>query len=240
MAELELLHREDDFPILRPIWRLAPSLVRDAQPETIRFRANETIWKAGDLPDRILILKSGWACRFRRLQEGSHQVLRFLIPGDTTPLISLARPEQPLAFWVRTITDVTAASFDRESFLRFMRESEEQNHAILGDICDQLTDMEHRLTDLGLRSAPSRAAQLLLDLEARLRARGLSTDGAFDFPVRQEDFARALGLTLVHANRTLVQLRRTGCIDYSRGVMTLLDIPALERIAADVTALLAR
>lgn len=230
----------EDFPILQPTYRLAPTLIGEAQPELVRFRANETIWKAGDVPDRILIFKSGWACRFHRLQEGSRQVLRFLIPGDTTPLISLVRPGQPLGFWVRTLTNVTAASFNRETFYRFMRENEEQNAAVLGDLCDQLTDMEHRVTDLGLRSAPSRVAQLLLDLESRLRARGLSHDRTFEFPVRQEDLARALGLTLVHANRTLVQLRRNGCIQYARGAMTLLDVPALERLAAEVTATFAR
>ncbi|MEZ5971413.1 MAG: Crp/Fnr family transcriptional regulator [Hyphomonadaceae bacterium] len=206
----------------------------------VRFRANDTIWRPEDVPDRILVIATGWAYRFHRLQEGSRQVLRFLIPGDVTPITTVVGDDEPLGFGVRAVTDLTAYSLEASRFRKLIFSSPKQRDALLHELCEQIRDLENRVTDLGLRSSPSRVARLLLDIEARLSARGLSVGHSFRFPVRQEDFARALGLTPVHANRTLVQMRRKGCIEYRRGVMTLLDMPALERLASEVTVTFAR
>lgn len=205
-----------------------------------RFKAGQTIWRAEDTPDHVLIICSGWAFRFRRLQEGSRQILRFLIPGDVTPLYAVAYPGRPLEFSVRAITDTTVCLIPIEQFRALVFSNPERRDALLHELCDQVVDLEHRVTDLGLRSAPSRVARLLLELEERLSVRGLAIESRFSFPVRQEDFSKALGLTLVHANRTLVHLRRNGLISYGRGEMALLDKPALHRLSSEVTTTFVR
>ena len=87
-----------------------------------------------------------------------------------------------------------------------------------------------RLADIGRRSALGRLAHLLLELESRLERKGLSKDGQFNFPVRQEHLADAVGLTTVYVNRTLDRLRRLGVIEYDRDVMRILDADKLRAI----------
>ena len=96
---------------------------------------------------------------------------------------------------------------------------------------DHLVSLNQRLVDIGRKSALGRVAQLILELENRLRKRGLSVDGRFEFPVRQEHLADALGLTTVYVNRTLDRLRKLELIEFKRNWMRISDIKALSRIA---------
>ena len=66
------------------------------------------------------------------------------------------------------------------------------------------------MVGLGRRSAYARIAHLLCEMGLRLQAVGLAQNGSYDLPVTQMELADALGLTTVHVNRTLQQLRRRG------------------------------
>lgn len=140
---------------------------------------------------------------------------------------------------MRAITDIAAIAIPLTELRRLLRHSEGLRAAFYEELCKQIGELEQRLTELGVCSATSRVAHLLLDIYTRLEARGLAPEASFDFPVRQEDFARALGLTPVHANRVLVQLRRSGWISYERGRMHLLNVQALKRLMSEPTVTLA-
>ncbi len=96
---------------------------------------------------------------------------------------------------------------------------------------EQVESVSQRLVDVGRRSALGRIAQFILQLELRLRSRQMSVDGSFDFPVRQEHMADALGLTTVYVNRTLDRLRRLEIIQFNRNRMTVRNFEALRDIA---------
>jgi CRP-like cAMP-binding protein len=70
-------------------------------------------------------------------------------------------------------------------------------------------------------------ASLFCELEYRLSARGLSVGGAFPLPMTQETIADAVGLSVVHVNRTLQQMRREGRIELGRGRLSMLDLAAV-------------
>ena len=96
-----------------------------------------------------------------------------------------------------------------------------------------VTNMYRRLTDVGCRSAAGRLAQLILELEFRLKQRMLTRGNVFDFPMRQEHLADALGLTTVYINRTLSSFRKGGVIELERQKMTIRDMGALRAIAEE-------
>lgn len=96
---------------------------------------------------------------------------------------------------------------------------------------DHMATLNQRLIDIGRKSAMGRLAQLILDLEMRLRRRGLSDDGKIEFPPRQEHLADALGLTTVYVNRTLDRLRKLDLIDFNRNFMIVKNFEGLSRIA---------
>lgn len=226
--------------LLSPLLAPAHHLLQSAAPTRVRLRARETIWRGGECADRALLIASGWAYRFHRLEDGSRQIVSFLLPGDVTPLAALVQPEAPVSYGVRTVTDVDAYSLDLAKVRALLLNSPRLMELLLQALLQQSEEVERRVTDLGVRSAPSRVAQLVLEIEAKLVSRGLARAHAFAFPIRQEDLARATGLTLVHLNRTLVQLRRHGYLDYSRGVMNILDPQGLRRLVAEVTTTFVR
>lgn len=201
----------------------------------VSFKCNETICRPSDAPSLIYVISSGWACRYRRLEDGSRQILRILIPGDLSSAVSLSEAGRALTFGIRAVSDVTASVIEAPRLRELIAPSAALRIALFEELCDEIHDLEQRLTDLGVCSAPSRIAQLLLDLHTRLSARGLVEGGAFQFPLRQEDLARAVGLTPVHVNRMLMQLRRLGWISYERGRMHLLNIDSLQKAAAEPT-----
>lgn len=79
---------------------------------------------------------------------------------------------------------------------------------------------------LGRQTAYERLANLFLELEYRLSARGLVTDGAFPMPLTQEMISDALGLSVVHVNRTVQEMRRQGVIALRHGRLAIRDMPA--------------
>jgi hypothetical protein len=82
---------------------------------------------------------------------------------------------------------------------------------------------------LGQRSAYARIAHLLCEMGQRLQVIGLAQNGSYDLPVTQTELADALGLTTVHVNLTLQQLRREGLITLKGGTVTLSDPEGLKR-----------
>jgi len=85
--------------------------------------------------------------------------------------------------------------------------------------------------NLGQRSAYERLAHLLVELYLRLKAVGRAEDGRCDFPLTQNDLADATGLTSVHVNRTLQELRRDGLIELERKQLQILDLERMMDIS---------
>ncbi|MDO8719855.1 MAG: helix-turn-helix domain-containing protein, partial [Polaromonas sp.] len=76
-----------------------------------------------------------------------------------------------------------------------------------------------------------RVAVLLMHLYRRMERIGLAEGGAIDFPLNQQHIADALGLSLVHTNKTLRRLQQLGLHELHNGRLRLLNPKALQRIA---------
>ncbi|TMV35704.1 Crp/Fnr family transcriptional regulator, partial [Thioclava sp. BHET1] len=87
------------------------------------------------------------------------------------------------------------------------------------------------LVSLGQRDAEQRLAWALLRIHQRLMATGTARRGAVPFPFRQQDLADALGLSLVHTNKTLTRLRQRGLVDWHDGMLRLPKPEAFAEIA---------
>jgi CRP-like cAMP-binding protein len=79
------------------------------------------------------------------------------------------------------------------------------------------------MVGIGRRSAFTRVAHLFCELIVRMQAVGLSSDYSVELPLTQTDIADALGLSTVHVNRTLQEIRSAGLIKLSRGRLVVLD-----------------
>jgi CRP-like cAMP-binding protein len=91
--------------------------------------------------------------------------------------------------------------------------------------------VDDNLTSTGRRTAAERIAALIVSLYKRAKALGLVENETFDFPLTQQHIADALGMSLVHTNKTLARLRRMGMYSRTNGSMTLANPRVLQRIA---------
>ena len=87
------------------------------------------------------------------------------------------------------------------------------------------------MIDLGRRTAAEKISRLILKLYSRIKSAGLAETMAFDFPLRQSHIADATGLTPVHVNRILQQLRAQKMISLAKGRVEILDIEKLMSLA---------
>jgi CRP-like cAMP-binding protein len=84
---------------------------------------------------------------------------------------------------------------------------------------------------LGQRSAISRMAHLFCELYIRLSVVGCTSHDGYEFPLTQRELSECLGLTVVHANRTLQELRRRGLVELENRHLTIRNRSGLEGVA---------
>lgn len=195
-----------------------------------RVPAGHEIIFPGQDDAELFTLYSGWAFRFKVLADGRRQILNFLLPGDLmglqASLLSVAQ------HGIEALTDVEVCVFPRKKiwdlFVRMPRLAYEV--AWLGSREEGLID--ENLLSIGQRNATERIASLVISLYRRAEALELVTDRSFVFPPSQQQLADALGLSLVHTNKTWAKLRRAGLFSISQGRLTLENPRLTERIAA--------
>jgi CRP-like cAMP-binding protein len=176
-------------------------------------------------------LLSGWACTARTLPDGRRQIFGFLLPGDIFGLRVLAEATAP-----RSILTLTACRIADASELKAAITNEPERFPNLARACAISADLEEaylldHVVRLGRQTAYERIAHLLLELAERLKLAGLTSGTTAPMPLTQEVIADALGLSLVHVNRTLQQLRRDHLIEFRASSMNLIQIDQLKSIA---------
>ena len=186
------------------------------------------VHREGDCPPPMAIV-SGWACRQRLLPDGRRQIVSFLLPGD---VVGAMAPCLPAACATVALTRVRLA--DATPLYRMPGSSAEQPGLAQGlRVIDLLNDwlLRDQITRLGRQTAYERFANLLMELYHRLQTVGLAGDGRFSFPLTQEMLADALGLSVVHVNRTVQQMRRDGLLELRSGVVVMPQLDALRSVA---------
>ena len=174
----------------------------------------------------------GWACYRRMLKDGRQQIIRFLLPGDM-----IGSPLHPGETWDVEVCSLTPVSVADTSSLRTMLAKPDHGLPGLVDAFDRLDHAEKiglvdQIVRLGRQTAYERLLHLMLELHTRLEAVGQVRGDTFRAPLTQEMLADALGLSIVHVNRVLQQIRRDRLLTMRQGEVTLLE-PELMRARSD-------
>jgi CRP-like cAMP-binding protein len=190
--------------------------------------AHQDIVREGDTPSECCLVVEGFACRYNMTAEGRRQILSFHISGDIPDLQSLH-----LAVMDHNLSTLVPSklAFLQHDDLRSLLRS----HLRLGDLLwrDTLIDaaiFRQWMVGLGRREARGRIAHLLCELLVRLRAVELVEDHAFVLPVTQGELADALGISNVHVNRVLQELRAQNLIAWRGDTLKVLNWEALKAI----------
>ncbi len=182
-------------------------------------------------PVPAVLLASGWACRQRVLNDGRRQIVSFVLPGD--PLFPIMRPAIPASCAAVALTPVV--TLNAAPLLAYAQ----QAPADAGGLANSLRMMDRfdefllrdQIVRLGRQIAYERMVHLILELFTRLDAAGLVSNNSFSLPLTQEILADALGLSVVHVNRVLQQIRRDRLMDMRSGMVTILNLPQMQQVA---------
>lgn len=193
-------------------------------PETVGPHTD--LVREGAHADDLFIIVDGWACRYATTSDGGRQLSALLLPGDLGNLDSLMFDR--LDYGVRTLTETTVVTLPRDSALALAAK-----HVGIGQTFTWLALLENAILtkwaqSLGRRPAKSRLAHLLCELSLRLDAED-GGESRFAFPLTQEQLADTLGLTAVHVNRVLQQLRLDFMVATTNRTMILPDVAGLRK-----------
>jgi CRP-like cAMP-binding protein len=193
-------------------------------------RRDEEVVTPDRATDDVFVLCGGLALRFFHLPNGRRQILDFLLPGDLFSVASLFARQSH--FSVKALTDIQFSGFRRASVLARCAGSPDVIAAI-GDVCVVETrKADELLAVLAHRSAEERVAYLLLQLVQRVRTKSVIRENRYPFPLRQHHIADAVGLTPVHVSRVMSLFRDRGIVEFSNGILQVLNAAELERLGS--------
>jgi len=179
----------------------------------------------GDPADHVYFLVEGWvACRLQAA-DGGRQIVKIHLPGDVLGAASLAltHAAESLVALNETSIDVIPSNRLGELFLRSPRLAA----AMFLVAQQERIWLMDRLMSIGRTSAAQRLAAFLVSIHDRLSRIAPLAAPTFELPLSQIELADVLGITTVHANRTIQQLEQTGMISRSGRSVTLEDLDTL-------------
>jgi CRP-like cAMP-binding protein len=181
--------------------------------------------REGEKPQYVHLMLDGWACRYKTLPDGRRQVVAFFVPGDFCDLNIYVLKEMDHS--IGAITRLAVADLGREEMDTLTANYPRITQALWWEELVKVAIQREWTLNIGQRTAYERIAHLIAELFLRLRSVKLTQGDSCDFPLTQTDIADATGLTAVHVNRTLQELRRDGLIELER---RRLRIPNLRQL----------
>lgn len=195
----------------------------------VRFDPGVYLVRQGDVVDNCCLILSGYASRDRNTGHKSKQILSIHLRGDLVDLHNNAVDEAD--YDVQALTQVTAAYLPRRSIFNLSETYPAIRRALWLDTLADMSISREWLLNVGRRSAIERVAHLICEIVLRQEAAEISAGPVYDWPMTQEQFGDATGLTSVHVNRMLKILRGEELISCSKGQVTILDWAGLKKRA---------
>ena len=194
-----------------------------------RVGPRDDLIREGDRPNNVHVVLDGFACRYKLLPDGGRQIMAYLVPGDICDLhiAILGQMDHSIA----TLSPATVGELPRETIEELTSRYPRINRALWwATLVDEGT-LREWMTNIGRRPADKRMAHLFCELLVRLQSVGLATENSFEFPVTQSELGDTMGLSAVHVNRTLQDLRAKGLITLDGKHLTIEDVEGLKAFA---------
>lgn len=192
-----------------------------------RIPARGELLREGDRPRRIYVVLDGWAARQTSLEDGRRQISAFLLPGDLFDLDSFLLGAMDHS--VVAIDEMEVAEIGRDEFEQLTDNHPRVTKALLWHQLVLMAIEREWVTNVGRRNAYERLAHLFCECWMRLDCVGMTDGDSCQFPPTQHDLADATGMTTVHVNRTLQQLRADGLLSLERKRLAIPDLDALKQ-----------
>ncbi|MDA9463283.1 Crp/Fnr family transcriptional regulator [Bradyrhizobium sp. CCBAU 53415] len=191
--------------------------------------AGEVIVADGDWPSDCCLIADGFAFRSKTTADGERQVLSIHIPGEIPDLESLHL--KVMDHDLVTVTRCTLGFIAHDDLREIIRRRPNLASALWRETLIDGAIFREWIVNVGRREATPRMAHLLIELHRRLKAIGQTRDGEFGLPITQTDLGDCLGLSVVHTNRVLQNLRKEGLVSVSRSEFHILKPKEMDELA---------
>lgn len=194
-------------------------------------KAGSDLFRLGERGEAIYSLVDGWVALYSLLEDGRRQILQFALPGTVLAFVPIQGAL--MNYSAQALTDAVVSIIPHKNLGRLAKDFPEIGMQIAGLISQERNLAYDQLSSVGRRSARERVAHLLLELFIRSRMRwpGHRTEEMY-LPLTQEHIGDATGLTGVHVNRVLRDLRKQGILEFHYRRLRILNPDALVDIAA--------
>jgi CRP-like cAMP-binding protein len=189
--------------------------------QIVAIKENQDIVRVGDRPSRSCLILSGLTCTYKLTGDGKRQIQAFNIPGDIPDLQSLHL--QVLDNSLGTITPCSVGFISHEALNTLCERHYRIARALWRETLIDGAIFREWMTSIGQREAYPRIAHLMCEMLVRLRAVGLSDGYSCNWPITQAEIGDALGITTVHVNRVLQEMRADGLIELKGERLTIPD-----------------
>jgi CRP-like cAMP-binding protein len=189
--------------------------------------SDQDIVREGDRPSECCLVIEGFTCRYKFTAEGKRQIFSFHIAGDIPDLQSLHL--KVMDHNLGTLTPCKLAFVQHEKLTELFRRCPRIADVMWRDTLIDAAVFREWMIGIGRRSAYGRIAHVLCEVLVRMRVVGLSNGHECELPITQAELGDALGLSTVHVNRSLQELRADGLIELRGGSLTVLNWGGLKQ-----------
>ena len=175
----------------------------------------------------LLTVLSGWGFRYKLLENGNRQILNVILPGDFIGLQAGIMGE--MGHSVEARTHMRLCVFNRSEFWNFFKNHPERAFDITWLAAIEEHFMGEVLATIGQRTAMQAIAWAMVKIFERGQSLGMVTHNQMLLPYSQRDLADALGLSVVHTNKTLGALKERQLLSWSDRVLQINDLAALAK-----------
>jgi CRP-like cAMP-binding protein len=225
----------NDNPLLRKLSNF--TTLSDAEANAVQeccgdareFAAREDIISQGDRTGGVKLLLEGFACRYKVLEDGRRQIVAYFVPGDLCDLrvFILKRMDHSIG----AVAASRVATIAPDDVLKLTNSFPNLTRALWWSTLVEEAIAREWIVNVGQRNARERMAHLFCELLFRFRAVGLNEGNSCTLPLTQLELAETLGLSAVHVNRTLQELRREKLITLQNGTLTIENLDKLVEVS---------
>lgn len=209
------------------------SFVKQFKIDELHVDAGASFLRQGANSEHLYTVLSGWAFRYKMLDDGRRQILNYALPADMIGLQGALMHEMEHS--VEALTPVTLCVFPRAKLWDLYSHFPSLAFDITWLAAREEQLIDEALVSLGRRTALERTAFLLLHLFVRAEEAGLTKDDTVQFPFTQQHVADTLGMSLVHTNKTLKRLFASNAVRWKDRKFEVIDRAALIQVAGDDT-----
>lgn len=195
--------------------------------QRVILKPKEYLFRQGETLPATYVLRDGWIQLYRITEDGKRQVFRSILPGEVLGI--QADLHSPSIYSAIALDNSVVCAIPNMEKL-CLTEPKLALRLTWAGACDLILT-EIYLTHINQRNAREKIAFLALELFRRLEFRGINTGSSIPFPLKQEDIADTLGMTSIHVNRTLHELKKENILTVQKHILTILDYEALCSLA---------